>query len=413
MTPGDSLCGHGDLAIPRRIDVAIAGGGPAGLAVAIEAATRGLSAAVFERRRGTPDKACGEGVLPAGVAHLDRLGVIPLLGSGEGRPFLGIRWLDGGTIVEGRFARGAFGLGIRRTALVHALAARARDAGATIHPGVEVLDFSASRRSARIRTSRGTLDAGLLVAGDGLASPLRRAAGLERELDGRRPRRFGVRRHFGLAPWSDHVEVHWTDGAEAYVTPVGDRRVGVAVLFTPGTIGPAGFDRLLGRFPALRQRLADAAPEGRDLGAGPLARGARASTADRLALVGDAAGYLDAITGEGISLALSAAADLGAVLGEVLAAGATRVSLRSYARALAAARLRYVGSTAPVLLLSRRPALRRSVLSLLARHPGIFETLLRAATGDPFAAIRASAPSWSCRACSRPRRFRSPGSPSS
>ena len=90
---------------------------------------------------------------------------------------------------------------------------------------------------------------------------MRRWAGLERPGSGTRETgaaggRFGVRRHYRLAPWSDRVEVHWADGAEAYVTPVGPR---------PGRRGDAlerrtaaGFDDLLGRFPALAARLAGA-----------------------------------------------------------------------------------------------------------------------------------------------------------
>jgi flavin-dependent dehydrogenase len=362
--------------IPPHADVAIAGGGPAGLAVAIEAAARGLSALVLERRRGLPDKACGEGVLPAGVAHLVRLGVVDRLGPDDARPFAGIRWVqEDGLAVEGRFARGATGLGIRRTALVAALADRAREAGAAVHAGVEVLRYRASPDGVRLDTSSGPLAARVLIAADGLASPLRRAAGLDRRA-GPRARRFGVRRHFAIAPWTDLVEVHWAEGAEAYVTPAGTARVGVAILFAPERTGRVAFDDLLARFPALRERLAGTPALGRDLGAGPLARASRDCTAPGLALVGDAAGYLDAITGEGISLALGAAAALGEALPAAIEAGATRASLVPYARALARARLRYVGSTAPVLLLARRPALRRRVFAFLAAHPPLFERLL-------------------------------------
>jgi flavin-dependent dehydrogenase len=366
--------------IPRFVDVAIAGGGPAGLAVAIEAASRGFVTAVLERRPGVPDKACGEGVLPGGVAQLHRLGVLERLGPDDARPFAGIRWLgEDGTAVEGRFPGGAFGLGVRRTALVSALVERAREAGAGLHHE-EVVRFSRSAPGVRVETTAGPLAARLLVAADGLASPLRRAAGLEGPAPDL-PRRFGVRRHFRLAPWTDLVEVHWSDGAEAYVTPAGGERVGVALLFSPDRTGAASFDALLDRFPALARRLAGAAREGRDLGAGPLAREARGVVAPNLVLVGDAAGYLDAITGEGISLALGDAAALGEVLGAALAAGATPTSLARYARAVAASRRRYVGSTAPVLLLSRRPALRRRILAGLAAHPSIFAGLLGVVAG--------------------------------
>src|SRR5688572_15282569 len=67
----------------RLLDVAVVGGGPAGLAVAIETARRGLNVAVFERQEGPVDKACGEGVMPPGVRALDALGVRSRLLPGE------------------------------------------------------------------------------------------------------------------------------------------------------------------------------------------------------------------------------------------------------------------------------------------------------------------------------------------
>ena len=111
-------------------DVVIAGGGPAGLAAAIQSARRGFRTLVLERSEGIPDKACGEGLMPRGAGELDRLGVrVP---DDRCAPFRGIRYLqEDGTILEARF-RGRPGVGIRRTALVEALREAADAAGAEV-----------------------------------------------------------------------------------------------------------------------------------------------------------------------------------------------------------------------------------------------------------------------------------------
>ncbi len=142
-----------------------------------------------------------------------------------------------------------------------------------------------------------------LAAADGLHSPVRAALGLQGPAG--RTRRWGFTRHVAVPPWSEYVEVHWAAGAaagEAYVTPVADDCVGIAILTTRR--GP--FEQHLGAFPALRERLAGR-PHGRDRAAGPLRQQVRARVAGRVLLVGDAAGYVDALTGEGLGLSFAAA----------------------------------------------------------------------------------------------------------
>ncbi|MGE0220243.1 NAD(P)/FAD-dependent oxidoreductase, partial [Mycolicibacterium sp.] len=139
-----------------------------------------------------------------------------------------------------------------------------------------------------------------LAAADGLHSPVRAALGLARPARG--PRRWGIRRHVAVAPWSESVEVHWAPDGEAYVTPVADDCVGIAVLSS----ARGGFDAHLDGFPALRDRL-HGAGHGPDRAAGPLRQDVRHRRAGRVLLVGDAAGYVDALTGEGMGLAFGAA----------------------------------------------------------------------------------------------------------
>ena len=271
------------------IDLLVAGGGPAGLATALYGVRAGLEVTVVERRSGPIDKACGEGLMPHAVRRLERLGV-PV----QGKPFQGISYLDGDRRVNAPFQSGT-GRGVRRTALHAALLEAATTAGVRfVHDAVgEVAQDSTSVHAGELR-------ARYLAAADGLHSPIRRSFGLEVPCDG--PRRWGIRRHVQIAPWTDYVEVYWAPGAEAYVTPVGDNCVGIAVL----TSRKGGFAHHLEEFPALRNRV-HGRPHGPDRAAGPLRQKVRSRTAGRVLLVGDAAGYVDALTGEGLGIAFGAA----------------------------------------------------------------------------------------------------------
>ena len=346
-------------------DVLIAGGGPAGLAAAIRAAQRGFRALVLERSAGPPDKACGEGLMPSGVRDLKSLGVAVA----ECAEFRGIRYVqEDGRAVEAPF-RGASGLGIRRTHLAAALRERARECGAQLRHAA-VLSMRAAGEGVQVETSGGALTGHLLVAADGLHSPLRRAAGLEAGANSAAPR-YGVRRHFDVSPWTDFVEVHWAPGIEAYVTPVGARSVNVAFLGENGR-----FEEHLARFPALQARLAGAPFTSEARGAGPLLQRVQARHAERLALVGDAAGYVDAITGQGLSLAFAAAALLMRELPADLSAD-LRPSLRRYDRGLRASWLKYAVPARALVALSRRPRLRHDAIRSVAALPGAFGALVR------------------------------------
>ncbi len=276
--------------------------------------------------------------------------------------------------------------------LAAALADRALALGAELRRA-SVQRAQARPESIEVETDAGAVEARLLVAADGLHSPLRRAAGLNADeitsmeeraapsMGGSRKagapetaQRFGVRRHFQLEPWSDCVEVHWADAVEAYVTPVGPRSVNVAFLSARG----AAFEEHLDRFPLLKERLQGAAAESETRGAGPLLQRVRARRADRLALLGDAAGYVDAITGQGLSLAFAGAA----LLIESLPADLTQdlaPALRAYDRGLRSRWLRYAVPAHALLALSRRPALRREAIRTVAALPGAFGALVQIA----------------------------------
>ena len=345
------------------IDVLVAGGGPVGLATAIRCALAGLTVEVAEPRAAPVDKACGEGVMPAAVRRLAALGVTP-----DGYPLRGIRYLDGRHQADAPFRSGA-GLGVRRTVLHAALAERAAALGIPVRPARVT---AVEQHSGHVAAAG--LEARYLVAADGLHSAIRRAlegaavtpAPRSRSApgtgggaaDGQGPGvrgsvhgaaaapRYGLRRHYRVAPWTDMVEVHWADQSEAYVTPVAADVVGIGLLFarpdrgaarTPGggaggglpaDEGPgadlggaipadgagAGFAARLSAFPALLDRLGGAAPASAVRGAGPLRQDVRRRVHGRVLLVGDASGYLDALTGEGIGVGLAQAEALAACL---------------------------------------------------------------------------------------------------
>lgn len=361
----------------RVRDAVVVGAGPAGLAFAIAAASRGLDVLVLERRTGALDKACGEGLMPAGVRALEPLGVLPRVPAAERAPLRAIRWIDPEAGELRLVLPHPGGIAVRRTALSQALLSRAREEGVEVAQGAPVVRHRREGDRVVVEGPFGEAAGRVLVAADGLGSPTRRREGLE--LPPRVPARYGVRRHFAVAPWSSDVEVHFAEGAEAYVWPAGERRVGVAFLFEQGAAG--GPRRLLARFPAVAARVAGAEEDSLPRGAGPFARSARARIADRLVLLGDAAGYVDAITGEGLSLAFGCATALAELLPAALRRGASAEALRAYERVWRRRFVPYAVWTRLLLALSRRPGLRRRVLAVAAARPGPFERALAAAVG--------------------------------
>jgi flavin-dependent dehydrogenase len=328
------------------IDLLVVGGGPAGLATAINGAKAGLEVVVVEKRSGAIDKACGEGLMPHTLRHLERLGVHP-----HGKPFRGISYQDGARHVDAPFTRGA-GRGVRRTVLHGALLDAAASAGVQICHD-EVSEISQDATAVRA----GHWRARYLAAADGLHSPIRRSLGLERPSPG--PRRWGIRRHVRTAPWSDYVEVHWAPGAEAYVTPIADDCVGVAVLKSRR----GGFDSHLAEFPALRDRI-EGLPHEPDRAAGPLRQRVSRRAAGRILLVGDAAGYVDALTGEGLGLAFGAA--------ELLVKAVVAERPDTYDRQWRQLTRRYRMLTAGLLQASGFPPLRARIVPAAAAMPTVF-----------------------------------------
>jgi flavin-dependent dehydrogenase len=281
-------------------DLLVVGGGPGGLATALHARRHGLSVIVAEPRPDPIDKACGEGLMPGGLAELASLGVEP-----AGMPFRGIAYVNEhnpnkSSRAEALF-RGGPGRGARRTTLHAALASRAKE---------EDTEWIRTKVTSVQQDAHGVTAAGVrakwLVGADGLHSAVRRAVGIKATAG--TPRRYGVRWHYTVPAWSEFVEVYWSRWGEAYVTPVEPDLVGVAIL-SRGQPDVAWFPRLA--------RQLQGADRGQPRGCGPLRQVVSRRVEGRVLLVGDAAGYEDALTGEGVSLAVKQArAAVDAIVGD-------------------------------------------------------------------------------------------------
>lgn len=336
---------------PRSADVVVIGGGPAGLAAAIAARRHGLSVVVADRGRPPVDKACGEGLMPDGVAALRAIGVDPA--AMHGVPFRGIRFIDRTLAAEARFDQGC-GIGSRRIEMHRALVAHAENAGvmscwqSTVERLVpDVVTVGAQRVRCR-----------WIVGADGLHSRVRQWAGL-----GGVPTpqmRVGIRQHYRVRPWTDLVEVYWHASGQAYVTPVAPNEVCVAVLNSVPVPRP---DDITARFPGLAERLHGAEPIGPKRGGGTSTQRLPAVTRGRVALIGDASGSVDAVTGQGVTLAFRQAA----ALAEALAADDLSRYERTHRR------------------VARGPAMMSRLLLLLGRDDRIRRLALRGLRACPYA----------------------------
>jgi len=267
-------------------DLLVVGGGPVGLTASIEARLAGLEVTVIEPRAGPIDKACGEGLMPGALPLLYRLGVSP-----RGFALQGVSYRDDTRFVDHRFENG-HGLGVRRTTLHRALHERALEVGVQMHAGKvdAITQFADGIEAAGISAS-------WMLACDGLHSTVARLTGLARPAPVRR-RRYGLRRHYRVEPWSDLIEVHFNPFGELYVTPTADGMVGVSLLARQH----ADFEEALAASPELAARVVGAEAASELRGAGPFRQRTSARTRGRVLLVGDASGYVDAITGEGLRL---------------------------------------------------------------------------------------------------------------
>ncbi|MFZ1138189.1 MAG: NAD(P)/FAD-dependent oxidoreductase [Candidatus Sulfotelmatobacter sp.] len=330
-------------------DVFVIGGGPAGLAAAIAARQQGFRVLVADGAQMPIDKPCGEGLMPDGLAALEKLGIS--FEAEDGYPFRGIRFLSAGLAVDAAFPNGASGIGVRRTVLHRLIAARASNLGIDFLWQTPVTGISADG----VHLGSRKVSTRWIIGADGGNSRVRRWAGLDAFR--KRDCRYAFRQHYRVAPWTNRMELHWGRHGEIYVTPVANDQVCVALISRDPKLR---LTEALQRFPELKSRLDGADVSSAEKGALTATCKLKRVSRDNVALIGDASGTVDAITGEGLCLAFSQAM----VLADCLQTG----DLARYEHEHPRLALRPFLMARLMLTLHGRPRLQRRTLQALQKH---------------------------------------------
>ena len=340
-----------------KTDVFVVGGGPAGLVAAIAARKKGFTVTLADGAEPPIDKPCGEGLMPETQAALRELGIT--LNGSDGYEFRGIQFVQGGTQIAADFPEGK-GLGLRRPLLHAVLVAKAEQCGVRLLWKTPVSAISPEG----VQLKSGLVQARWIIGADGGGSRVRRWSGLEAAPQ--RTQRFATRRHYRIKPWSPYAEVHWSKRAQAYVTPIGAEEVCIVALAERSE--DAEFAKVLEELPELRDRLSGADLASRERGAITVMHRLKRVTRGNVALVGDASGGVDAITGEGLRLGFRQAL--------ALAEAMERNDLPGYEREHRELARRPLRMGKLMLLLGRNERLRQRSFAALATKPQLFEDLL-------------------------------------
>lgn len=351
------------------LPVCVVGGGPAGLAAAIALRMEDFPVIVADCAKPPIDKSCGEGLMPDTLAALKALGVeIP---DRLGYALKGITFINKDQTITGTFSGNATARGVRRTSLHEILVRRASALGSELlwSARVDYVDEGTVVINGRkIRTS-------YVIGADGQTSRIRRQSGLSSMRH--EQRRYGFRRHYNLPPWSNDVQLYWGERSQIYVTPVGEQEVGVALISRDPKLR---LDEALLEFPEFQERLKDAKPSSAEKGSLTGSRVIRRIYRSSVALLGDASGSVDAITGEGMGLCFHQALAL---------AKACKIGdLSQYDRAHRKIRQRPALMAGIMLLLARHAELRRRAFVCLQQRPELFDQLLAMHVGElPFSKL--------------------------
>jgi flavin-dependent dehydrogenase len=345
-------------------DVFVIGGGPAGLAAAIAARQRGLSVVVADGYRPPIDKSCGEGLMPDGRAALAELGVsVP---EELSRPFRGISFVSGGLRAEANFPNGC-GIGVRRKVLHRLMVERAEAAGVSLLWNTPVNGLHSE--GVLIGKDKDLMRSRWIVGADGGHSLVRRWSGLDRYRCDRT--RFAFRRHYRITPWTDCMELHWGPKCQMYVTPIANDEICVAVVSQNPHLR---LDAALPGFSEMASRLRGAEVSSLERGATSSTRKLLRVYQGRVALVGDASGSVDSITGEGLCLSFRQAQ----VLAQCFATG----DLRRYQQEHRKLAMRPAMMARLMLTLDWKTSLRQRVMRAFNSDPRLFSTMLAMHVGE-------------------------------
>jgi flavin-dependent dehydrogenase len=303
------------------------------------------------------EKPCGEGLMPDALAALEKLQIaVPAESS---YPFHGIRFRSGGLEVDAAFPNGASGRGVRRTVLHQLIAERASSLGIDFLWRTPVTGISGDS----VLLGNRKVSARWIIGADGGSSRVRRWAGLDTYR--KRNCRYAFRQHYRVAPWTDRMELYWGRLGQIYVTPVARDEVCVALISRNPKLRMRA---ALQGFPELNSRLEGAEVSSGERGAVTATCKLKRVSRGNVALIGDASGTVDAITGEGLCLAFSQAM----VLANCLRSG----NLERYELEHRRLGLRPLLMARLMLTLDGRPRLQRRTLQAFQRRPVIFRRLL-------------------------------------
>ncbi len=340
-----------------QVDVFVVGGGPAGLVAGIAARAQGFTVMVADGSGYPIDKPCGEGLLPETRAVLGELNI--QMPRAIGQRLRGIRLVQTGHQVCAEFPGGQ-GIGIRRTILHELLVTEAEERGVQLLWRSPVTGIDGNS----VRLGHGSVAADWIVGADGSGSRVRKWSGLEATRS--HHQRFATRRHYRVKPWTDYMEIYWGECVQGYVTPLSRNEICIVVMADEAQ--NANFERALEKWPDLKTRLADREISSRERGAINSMRSLENVCRGRIALVGDASGSVDAITGEGLRLAFSQAI--------LLAEGMRRGDLGEYQQAHRRLTKRPTRLGKLLVLLGRHATIRQRAIKTMAARPEIFQEFL-------------------------------------
>lgn len=338
-------------------DVFVIGGGPAGLAAAIAARQQGFRVVVADGAKPPIDKACGEVLMPDAITALEHLGVAAP--ATDACHLRGVRFLSAGLSAEADFPSESRGLSIRRTTLHRILAEHAAGLG------VDLLWHSVVSRisSDEVQAGKRTIRTKWIVGADGGNSRVRRWANLDAH--SRTAVRYAFRRHYRVKPWTDRMEIYWGEHSQGYATAVSNEEVCVAVATRHAELR---LEESLRALPALDARLGGAETASAERGAATANRKLKRVWRRNVALIGDASGTVDAITGEGLGLAFSQAI----ALAECFRSGNLALYQSAHRRLL----LRPLLMARLMLMLDGRSGFQQRTLRALGNRPELFRRLL-------------------------------------